>query len=163
MLLDLLGATITDGTGGAARLNIPAYGKTGTSQDNRDALFVGFAGDLVVGVWIGNDDNTPLRGINGGGLPARIWRDFMSQAVKGAAPRQAPRPATKPDPEGPIEPLDLPELPDIPVNIEGTDVRIDEGQGVTVNTEVGGVPLEVRLDREGVNVKPKERSSPETR
>ncbi|MEY4619604.1 MAG: hypothetical protein RIS65_776, partial [Pseudomonadota bacterium] len=52
MLLDLLGATVNKGTGRAARLSIPAYGKTGTSQDNRDALFVGFAGNLVVGVWI---------------------------------------------------------------------------------------------------------------
>lgn len=163
MLLELLGSPITEGTGSAARLNIPAFGKTGTSQDNRDALFVGFAGDLVVGVWIGNDDNTPLRGINGGGLPARIWRDFMSQAVKGAAPRAAPGPAPKPDPEGPIEPLDLPELPDIPVDIQGTDVRIDQGEGVTVNTEVSGVPLEVNFGREGVNVQSKERNSPETR
>lgn len=163
MLLDLLGSPVTEGTGTAARLSIPAFGKTGTSQDNRDALFVGFAGDLVVGVWIGNDDNTPLRGINGGGLPARIWRDFMSQAVKGAAPKAAPRPAPKPDPEGPIEPLDLPELPDIPVDIQGTDVRIDQGEGVTVNTEVGGVPLEVNFGREGVNVQSKERDSPETR
>jgi penicillin-binding protein 1A len=166
MLLDLLGATVRDGTGRAARLNIPAYGKTGTSQDNRDALFVGFAGDLVVGVWIGNDDNTPLRGVNGGGLPARIWRDFMSQAVKGAAPRAVPKPAPKPDPEGPIEPLDLPELPDIPVDIGNSDVRIDEREGVTVNTEVGGVPLEVKLGRDGVNIKPgatKERAPSETR
>ena len=163
MLLDLLGATVSDGTGRAARLNIPAYGKTGTSQDNRDALFIGFAGDLVVGVWIGNDDNTPLRGINGGGLPARIWRDFMSQAIQGAAPRAAPRAAPKPDPEGPIEPLDLPELP---VDIGNADVRIDEREGVTVNTEVGGVPLEVKLGRDGVNIQPgatKERAPPETR
>jgi penicillin-binding protein 1A len=166
MLLDLLGATVTNGTGRAARLGIPAYGKTGTSQDNRDALFVGFAGDLVVGVWIGNDDNTPLRGINGGGLPARIWQDFMSRAIKGAAPRAAPKPTLIPDPEGPIEPLDLPELPDVPINIEGTDVRIDEQEGVTVNTEVGGVPLEVKLGRDGVNVQPgatKERQPTETR
>ncbi len=160
MLLDLLGATVTDGTGRAARLSIPAYGKTGTSQDNRDALFVGFAGDLVVGVWIGNDDNTPLRGINGGGLPARIWRDFMSQAVRGAAPRAAPKPVAKPDPEGPIEPLDL---PDIPLDFEGTDVRIDEGEGVTIDTEVGGVPLEVKLGREGVEVQPGPRENPPPR
>lgn len=166
MLLDLLDGTVADGTGRAARLGIPAYGKTGTSQDNRDALFVGFAGDLVVGVWIGNDDNTPLKGINGGGLPARIWRDFMSQAIKGAAPRPAPKATPAPDPEGPIEPLDLPELPEIPVDIQGTDVRIDEQEGVTVNTEVGGVPLEVRLGRDGVNVQPgatKDRQPTETR
>lgn len=166
MLLDLLGATVNEGTGKAARLSIPAFGKTGTSQDNRDALFVGFAGDLVVGVWIGNDDNTPLRGINGGGLPARIWRDFMSQAIQGAAPRAAPKPAKAPDPEGPIEPMDLPELPDIPIDIQNSDIRVNEQDGVTVNTEVGGVPLEVNLGRNGVNVQPgpsKERDPPETR
>jgi penicillin-binding protein 1A len=161
MLLDLLGATVTDGTGRAARLNIPAYGKTGTSQDNRDALFVGFAGDLVVGVWIGNDDNSPLRGVNGGGLPARIWRDFMSQAVKGAAPGAAPKPVSKPDPEGPVEPLDL---PDIPVDLGDTNVRInDEQDGVTVNTEVGGVPLELKLGRDGVEVQPGTRENPPQR
>lgn len=154
MLLDLLGATVTDGTGRAARLTIPAFGKTGTSQNNRDALFVGFAGDLVVGVWIGNDDNSPLSGINGGGLPARIWRDFMSQAIKGAAPKVAPKRVTKPDPEGPIEPLDLPEIPELPEGIRNTDVRVNEQDGVTVNTEVGGVPLDIRLGREGVELQP---------
>ena len=154
MLLDLMGATVTDGTGRAARLSIPAYGKTGTSQDNRDALFVGFAGDLVVGVWIGNDDNSPLRGINGGGMPARIWRDFMSQSIKGAAPKAAPRRTVKPDPEGPVEPLDLPDLQDLPIDIGNTDVRINEQDGVTVNTEVGGVPLDIRLGRDGVAVQP---------
>lgn len=154
MLLDLLGATVKDGTGRAARLSIPAYGKTGTSQDNRDALFIGFAGDLVVGVWIGNDNNTPLRGVNGGGLPARIWADFMAQSIKGAGRKAAPKPVNIPDPEGPIEPLDLPELPDIPINIDGTDVRINEKDGVTVNTDIGGVPVEVKLGRDGVDVQP---------
>ena len=160
MLLDLLGATVNKGTGRAARLSIPAYGKTGTSQDNRDALFVGFAGDLVVGVWIGNDDNTPLRGVNGGGLPARIWRDFMAQSVRNAAPAARPKLRQQPDPEGPIEPLDLPELSEFPVDVGNAEVRIDQGQGVTVNAEVGGMPVEVKLDRDGVNIQP---ASPETR
>jgi penicillin-binding protein 1A len=154
MLLDLLGSTIKDGTGRAAQLSIPAYGKTGTSQDNRDALFIGFAGDLVVGVWIGNDNNTPLRGVNGGGLPARIWADFMAQSIKGAGRKSAPKPVSKPDPEGPIKPLDLPELPDIPINIDDTDIRINEKDGVTVNTDIGGVPLEVKLGRDGIDVQP---------
>jgi len=160
MLLDLLGATVNKGTGRAARLSIPAYGKTGTSQDNRDALFVGFAGDLVVGVWIGNDDNTPLRGVNGGGLPARIWRDFMAQSVRNAAPAARPKLRQQPDPEGPIEPLDLPELSEFPVDVGNAEVRIDQGQGVTVNAEVGGMPVEVKLDRDGVNIQP---APPETR
>ncbi len=166
MLLDLLGATVNDGTGRAAQLSIPAYGKTGTSQDNRDALFIGFAGDLVVGVWIGNDDNTPLQGVNGGGLPARIWRDFMAQSIRNAAPVVAPKPRKAPDPEGPIEPLDLPDLQDLPIDISNTDVRVDDGQGMTVNTEVGGVPLEIKLDRDGARVQaasPPERPAPETR
>ena len=155
-LLELLGATVNQGTGRAARLSIPAYGKTGTSQDYRDALFIGFAGDLVVGVWIGNDDNTPLKNMTGGGLPARIWRDFMGQAVKGAGVRPKPKPAVEPDPTGPIEPLDLPDIPDLPVNIDGTQVRVDPDKGVTVSGQIEGVPLDVTIGRDGVNVQPRE-------
>jgi penicillin-binding protein 1A len=81
MLLDLLYASANHGTGRAAALAVPTFGKTGTTQDGRDAIFIGFAKDLVVGVWIGNDDNSPIGGASGGGLPARIWRDFMSDAV----------------------------------------------------------------------------------
>jgi penicillin-binding protein 1A len=152
----LLRGVVQNGTGRAARLRIPAYGKTGTSQDNRDALFIGYADDLVVGVWIGNDDNTPLKGINGGGLPARIWANFMTQAVKGAGYVPPPKPVKKVDPEGPIDPLDLPEIPDLPINIEGTDVRINRENGVTVSTEVGGIPLDVTLGKNGLDVKQRE-------
>ena len=84
---------LTDGTGKNARLpGWEAAGKTGTTQSFRDALFVGYAGGLVVGVWIGNDDNTPLAGNHGGGLPARIWKDFMSQALGLRAPPPRPKP-----------------------------------------------------------------------
>ncbi len=163
MMQDMLRAAVQNGTGRAAGLAIPAYGKTGTSQDSRDALFVGYAGDLVVGVWIGNDDNTPLKGMNGGGLPARIWREFMGEAVKGARPaaRPKPKPVPLPDPEGPIEPIDLPEIPEIPIGIEGTDVRINAEKGVILSTELGGVPLDVTISRDGVDVKPAERSRQE--
>jgi penicillin-binding protein 1A len=156
----LLRGVVQNGTGRAARLRIPAYGKTGTSQDNRDALFIGYADDLVVGVWIGNDDNTPLKGINGGGLPARIWANFMAQAVKGAGYVPPPKPVKKVDPEGPIDPLDLPEIPDLPINIEGTDVRINRENGVTVSTEVGGIPLDVTLGKNGLDVKQREERPP---
>jgi penicillin-binding protein 1A len=160
-LMGMLGAVVQDGTGRGARLAIPAYGKTGTSQDSRDALFIGFAGDLVVGVWIGNDDNTPLKGVNGGGLPARIWRDFMASAVKGAGYRPKPKPVKVPDPEGPVTPFDLPEVPDIPeipLTIGGTDVRIDPDKGVTVSGEIEGMPLDLRIDRDGVDLRPGERA-----
>lgn len=155
-LLDLLGATVNQGTGRAARLPIAAYGKTGTSQDYRDALFIGFAGDLVVGVWIGNDDNTPLRNMTGGGLPARIWRDFMGQAVRGAGQRPKPKPVKEVDPDTPIEPLDLPEIPELPVNINGTELRVDPGKGVTVSGQVEGVPIDLTIGRDGVDVRPRE-------
>lgn len=93
MMLDLLWSSVNVGTGRAAALRTPTFGKTGTSQDNRDAIFIGFAKDLVTGVWIGNDDNSPLGDVAGGGAPAEIWRDFMAAAVGGrAAPLRAAQP-----------------------------------------------------------------------
>jgi penicillin-binding protein 1A len=67
-----------------------AAGKTGTTQDNRDAWFVGFTGHLTAGVWIGNDDNRPMHGISGSGLPALIWRDVMQAAHRGLEPATLP-------------------------------------------------------------------------
>jgi len=84
----LLGSSLR-GTGREARLTIDAYGKTGTSQSGRDAWFIGWAGDLVVGVWVGNDNNTPNPGLHGGGIPAQIWRNFMVAGL-GIAPVRAP-------------------------------------------------------------------------
>jgi len=149
----LLRGAVNHGTGRAAMLRAPNYGKTGTSQDNRDALFVGYAGDLVVGVWIGNDDNSPLDGISGGGLPARIWRDFMRQAL-GEVHRPAPPRATpSPDPSGPVQPQDVPRIDDIPLGEDGSRLRIREN-GVVISTDVGGVPVDVRLDENGMALEP---------
>ena len=80
-MLDLLYAAANNGTGRRAALSVPTFGKTGTTQENRDALFIGFAGDLVVGVWVGRDDNKSLGRISGGTVPAEIWRSFMSSAL----------------------------------------------------------------------------------
>ena len=80
-LLDLLGAAVDHGTARAARLSVPSFGKTGTTQDYRDALFIGMAEDLAVGVWLGNDDNTPMQKVAGGGLPAITWARFMAPAL----------------------------------------------------------------------------------
>ncbi|WP_093065842.1 transglycosylase domain-containing protein [Sphingomonas sp. OV641] len=88
-MLTLLAASVR-GTGRAAALSVDAYGKTGTSQSGRDAWFIGFAGDLVVGVWVGNDDNTPNPGLHGGGIPAQIWRNFMTDALDLAPVVKAP-------------------------------------------------------------------------
>ena len=83
----MLADAIREGTGRAARLALPAAGKTGTSQDHRDAWFVGYTGHLVAGVWVGNDSAAPMRGVSGGGLPARLWRDFMTRAHEGLVPK----------------------------------------------------------------------------
>ncbi len=79
-MLDLLSSVVREGTGTAARLDRPVGGKTGTSEDYRDAWFVGFTSDLVVGVWVGNDDNSPMNSVVGGSVPAAIWHDFVSAA-----------------------------------------------------------------------------------
>ena len=81
-MLELLQSAVRHGTGVAAALPIATYGKTGTTQNHRDALFVGFAGDLVVGVWVGNDDNSPMTGaVVGGTVPAKLWHRFMVAAL----------------------------------------------------------------------------------
>ena len=91
-MLDLLWAATNEGTGRRAALNVPTFGKTGTTQGNRDAVFVGFAGDLVVGVWVGRDDNKTLGKVSGGTTPARVWRSFMAPAlaIDGRAGPQLP-------------------------------------------------------------------------
>ena len=93
-MLQLLGAVTNHGTGRAAKLPFQTFGKTGTTQGNRDAYFIGFAGDLVTGVWIGRDDNQPVGDVQGGGIPAVIWRNFMSEAVKAAPAATAAQPDT---------------------------------------------------------------------
>ncbi|PHY13073.1 penicillin-binding protein [Caulobacter sp. B11] len=106
-LLEMLGAAVEEGTGRAARTGQLTYGKTGTTQDYRDALFIGFTGDLVVGVWVGNDDQSPMRGVTGGGVPAQIWRDFVGGGLKvgliarDRAPTPRFDPRTRDDEEAP--------------------------------------------------------------
>jgi len=128
-MLDLLSASATSGTGREAALSVPTYGKTGTTQDARDALFVGFARDLVVGVWVGNDDNTPNPGLSGGGVPARVWKDFMQQAL-GIAPPPPP-PAAEPD-----------------------DGNSTDGN-LTIDPGIGPVPVEGSIEGLGMNVQVK--------
>ena len=76
----MLEDVINRGTGRRAQLPFFAAGKTGTSQDFRDAWFVGFTGKYICAVWVGNDDNSPMRGVTGGTLPAEIWKRVMENA-----------------------------------------------------------------------------------
>jgi len=79
----MMKTVITNGTGRAANIGVPAAGKTGTTDDNRDAYFVGYTPNIVTGVWVGNDDNNTTRGsIYGGTAPAIIWHDVMKVGVE---------------------------------------------------------------------------------
>lgn len=96
-LIWMLEHVVNEGTGGRARLadGRPAAGKTGTSQDSRDAWFIGFTADYVAGVWMGNDDNSPLTGVTGGSLPAEIWKEAMDRVHAGMPIRDLPSVAPK--------------------------------------------------------------------
>ena len=111
MMIDLLQGVVNEGTGKAARIaNIPVAGKTGTTQEYRDAWFIGFTSDIVVGVWVGNDDNTPMNRVVGGDLPANIWRDFVGRAlpiVSKMPPQLARRPPDIPNPVNAPGPTDV--------------------------------------------------------
>jgi penicillin-binding protein 1A len=87
---EMLAEVIASGTGKGAALSggRPAAGKTGTSQNYRDAWFAGFTADYVGVVWMGNDDGKPMKKVTGGSLPARLWRDVMEAAHAGLPARQ---------------------------------------------------------------------------
>ncbi len=108
MMNAMLQETLIIGTGKHAELpGWQAAGKTGTSQDHRDAWFVGYTSQLVTGVWLGNDDNSPTRKTSGGNLPVNIWSKYMRTALLGAAPTPLPGLAPGADPTGILPPAEI--------------------------------------------------------
>lgn len=90
-LIYMMERVVSQGTGRRAALpDREAAGKTGTTQAARDAWFIGFTADYVAGVWMGYDDNTPLTGVTGGGLPAEIWHEVMLRVHEGLPARPLP-------------------------------------------------------------------------
>jgi membrane peptidoglycan carboxypeptidase len=79
-MVEMLKGVIQAGTGTGANIGRPAAGKTGTSQNWRDAWFIGFTPDWICGVWVGNDDGAPMNQVTGGAIPAQIWRRMMVTA-----------------------------------------------------------------------------------
>ncbi len=87
-----LSDVILNGTAKNAQLPFDVAGKTGTTQDYRDAWFIGYSAHIVTGVWLGNDDNSQTKNLTGGSLPAKIWRDYMEYAHENLAPPDLPKP-----------------------------------------------------------------------
>ena len=106
-LVWMMHQVVEQGTGQRARLpGRQAAGKTGTTQAARDAWFIGFTADYVAGVWMGYDDNTPLTGVTGGGLPAEIWHETMARVHADTPAR--PLPMLRPDQLPPRDPAAYP-------------------------------------------------------
>ncbi|PHZ84159.1 transglycosylase domain-containing protein [Paremcibacter congregatus] len=93
---DLLQAVVENGTARQAQMPFPVAGKTGTTQDYKDALFMGYGLNMVNGVWVGNDDASPMKRVTGGGTPARIWRNFMYRVHMGRDDAALTTPNVKP-------------------------------------------------------------------
>lgn len=148
---DLLQSAVRGGTGYEARLPITAYGKTGTTQDSRDVWFIGYAKDLVVGVWVGNDDNTPNYGLTSH-LPSRIWRDFMAEALGVALPEPAVEEEVGNDLSNMMEQLSN--------GIEGLDVDLTGDQGAELRGPNGTT---LRIDRNGIELNVPNRGTPPPR
>ncbi len=97
----MLQNVVATGTARSALMDFPVAGKTGTTQDYKDALFVGYGQNMINGVWVGKDDSTPMLGVTGGGTPAHIWKNFMYRVSLGRndATLETPnvRPRNKPE------------------------------------------------------------------
>ena len=91
----MLVQAVAQGTGEAAQLSHGhVAGKTGTTQNYRDAWFIGYTDKLVTGVWMGNDDDTPMTRVTGGKYPAQLWHDYMNEAIDLEVPEFIPEPSS---------------------------------------------------------------------
>ncbi|MDE1172206.1 MAG: PBP1A family penicillin-binding protein [Parvibaculaceae bacterium] len=123
----MLSMVVDGGTGRSAYLpGRPAAGKTGTSQDFRDAWFIGYTADIVVGVWVGNDDGKPMKNVTGGRLPALVWNEFMTTTQKNVA--VAALPGNYVPGMAPVAPAPASD------DIDNTAMGVDQPTGETTDT-----------------------------
>ncbi|AXI48313.1 glycosyl transferase [Sulfitobacter sp. SK012] len=126
-LIYMMEKVVSEGTGQRAQFEgRELAGKTGTTQAARDAWFIGFSADYVAGVWMGYDDNTPLKGVTGGGLPAEIWREVMTRVHEGVPPKPLPM-------QAPVAPQVV-----FDGNISTSDPDASGGRGTSVIDKILG-------------------------
>jgi penicillin-binding protein 1A len=130
IMVDMMKGVLTRGTGYKGRLDRPAAAKTGTSQEFKDAWFVGFVPQLVTGVWVGNDNNTPMKGIAEVGVCPRIWKAYNQMVLAGQPVIDFPKPEglspddyeliTPAEPQSP-DPEDEVIIKEVPTEENGND------------------------------------------
>jgi penicillin-binding protein 1A len=138
MMNSMLEQTLQKG-GTAEKADLPGWqaaGKTGTSQDWRDAWFIGYTSDLVAGVWLGNDDNEPTKKSSGGNLPVEIWSRFMKAALQGVPVAGLPSGEWR-NPEVPT--ADAPALPPLAAAV-GAPLTINRGGEAVLSAPSGRIP-----------------------
>jgi penicillin-binding protein 1A len=116
----MMRAVVTEGTGREAQFgDFEIAGKTGTSQDYRDAWFIGYTAEYIAGVWVGNDDNSPMSRVTGGSIPTAIWRDVMEPAHDGLP--HLPLPGERESPEESLGPLAVNQDIELPSDEQSND------------------------------------------
>jgi penicillin-binding protein 1A len=117
IMVDVMKGVLTRGTGVRGRIDRPAAAKTGTSQDFKDAWFIGFVPQLATGVWVGNDNNSPMKGVAEVAICPRIWKSYNQAVLAGLPVMDFPRP------EG-LTPADY--LITVPKTEESSEEAIEE-------------------------------------
>jgi len=123
-MIEMMRGVVAGGTGTKAKVvGYDLAGKTGTTSDYKDAWFVGYTGGFTTAVWVGRDDNTPMKKVTGGGAPTEIWRAFMAAALPHLQAKPIPGGDTPPpnsaEPTDPL--LDANPTADSPAPLDGVD------------------------------------------
>jgi penicillin-binding protein 1A len=139
----MMAQVVEQGTGTRARLDgRPSAGKTGTTTAGRDAWYIGFTADHVAGVWMGYDDNTPLKGVTGGGLPAQIWHEVMVRVEDGLPVRDLPMMVPEALAPPPVDPM----TPGQDPGYDGSWWNGQTGQVQSLDEALGGAPAPTPVD-----------------
>lgn len=150
----MMKTVITNGTGRAANIGKPAAGKTGTTDDNKDAYFMGYTPNIVTGVWVGNDDNTVMnKSIQGGTVPALIWKDVMKVATEPYGKAEFNYPQVELVPFGSVNPNKV-------IGVTAAKPKQEEQEEIDLNETEPVLPESVRKIDQQQQQKPIQNQTP---